>query len=230
MSFSEDLKKEITAFLSESWSKRNGQKVPEPDDLKLRNDAITLDAAVLYADLADSTRLVDAYKPFFAAEIYKSYLHTAAKIIRSQKGVITAYDGDRIMATFTGDHKDTFAVKAALMINYAVKNIINPAIESQYPNTNYLIRQTVGIDTSPLFIARTGIRGSNDLVWVGRAANYAAKLCALSSNYPSWITSDVYRKLNAEVKSHNGKRIWEARIWPTMSNQMIYRSNWWWPI
>ena len=33
----------------------------------------------------------------------------------------------------------------------------------------------LGIDTSKLFVARTGIRKSNDLVWVGRAANYAAK-------------------------------------------------------
>jgi len=34
--------------------------------------------------------------------IYKTFLHCAAKIIRSHKGVITAYDGDRIIAVYIG--------------------------------------------------------------------------------------------------------------------------------
>ncbi len=228
MSLSEDLSNEIAAILREKWDTRDGQKIPEPDDLKLRNDAVKLEATVLYADLADSTGLVDSHKPFFAAEIYKSYLHAAAKIIRSQNGVITAYDGDRIMATFFSDSKNTSAIKAALKINYAVKNIINPAIKAQYQDTSYELRQTAGIDTSSLFIARTGIRGSNDLVWVGRAANYAAKLCGLSSDYPTRITAAVYNKAHESAKFTDGRAMWEERRWTSMADMTIYRSSWWW--
>ena len=62
-----------------------------------------------------------------------------------------------------------------------------------YPKTEYKIKQAVGVDTSKLFVARTGIRGSNDLVWVGRAANYAAKLSALrDGNSLAVITKDVF--------------------------------------
>lgn len=64
-------------------------------------------------------------------------------------------------------------------IDYAVTQIINPKILEKYPASPYTVRHAVGVDISQVFIARTGIRGSNDLVWVGRAANYAAKLCAL---------------------------------------------------
>lgn len=228
MSLSEDLSNEIAAILREKWDVREGQKIPEPDDLKLCNDAVTLEATVLYADLANSTGLVDNHKPFFAAEIYKSYLHAAAKIIRSQNGIITAYDGDRIMAAFFGDSKNTSAIKAGLKINYAVKNILNPAIKNQYPDTSYELRQTVGIDTSSLFIARTGIRGSNDLVWVGRAANYAAKLCGLPSDYPTWITEAVYNKAHESAKFTDGRAMWEERRWTSMADMKIYRSSWWW--
>ena len=49
--------------------------VPESDDLKLSNDAVNLDATVLYADMAGSTNLVSTYKPEFAAEVYKTFLH-----------------------------------------------------------------------------------------------------------------------------------------------------------
>lgn len=49
------------------------------------------------------------HKPHFAAEIYKSYLHCASKIIRCENGVITAFDGDRVMGIFIGDLKNTSA-------------------------------------------------------------------------------------------------------------------------
>jgi class 3 adenylate cyclase len=89
----------------------------------------------------------------------------------------------------------------------------------------------VGIDTSPLFIARTGIRGSNDLVWVGRSANYAAKLTSLSADYPSRITRDVYDKLHKSAKiSSNGKNMWEKVTWTSMDKMTIYRSTWRWTI
>ncbi len=229
MALGDDLKTEVANFFSQQWVTRKGQKVPESSELKLANDAVELDATVLYADLTGSTKLVDGYPSHFAAEIYKSYLHCAAKIIRSEGGAITSYDGDRIMAVFIGDAKNTSAARAGLKINYATKNIVNPAINAQY-KTNFQASQTVGIDTSKLFVARTGIRGSNDLVWVGRAANYAAKLTELSSDYPTWITASVYKMLRKVTKETKGKSMWEARTWTAMNKISIYRSNWFWSV
>lgn len=229
MSLEEDLRSEVKRICGDQWTARDGQKVPESADLKLGNDAVKLNATVLYADLSASTKLVDGYKPHFAAEIYKSYLHCAAKIIRSEGGSITSYDGDRIMAVFIGDWKNTSAARAGLKINYAVQDIVNPAIKAQY-DTTYQVSQTIGIDTSTLFVARTGIRGSNDLVWIGRAANYAAKLTELSSDYPTRITASVHGMLQNNLKTTNGKSMWEARSWTTMNGHSIYRSNWKWPV
>lgn len=230
MSLGEDLKSEIKTILNQAWSEREGQKVPESEDLRLGNDAVKLEGTVLYADLDASTNLVDEYKPFFAAEIYKSYLHCTAKIIRSEGGVITSYDGDRIMAVYIGDHKNTSAARTALKINYAVNNIINPVIENQY-NNNYTVKQVVGIDNSPLFVARTGIRGSNDLVWVGRSANYAAKLTTLSSDHASRITESVYNKIHKSAKySNDGESMWEKVRWTNMGDITVYRSTWWWEV
>ena len=152
------------------WTERDGQVVPDDTSVKLGNDAVKLDATVLYADMADSTKLVDAYKPAFAAEIYKTFLLTAARIIKFEGGEITAYDGDRVMAVFIGNSKNTSAARAALKINWAAKNIVQPALKAQYQHETYQLKHVVGIDTSKLFAAKTGVRGANDLVWVGRAA------------------------------------------------------------
>ena len=81
-------------------------------------------------------------------------------------------------------------------------------------------------------IAKTGIRGSNDLVWVGRAANYAAKLCSLrEATHSSYITEDVFNQLNEASKlGGSPKRImWDKATW-TETGLTIYRSSWWWPV
>jgi class 3 adenylate cyclase len=220
---------EAEATLRAKWETRDGRKVPEAEDIQLGNDAVTLDGTVLYADIADSTGLVDSFKPWFAAKIYKTYLAGASRIIGDNGGEITAFDGDRVMAVFIGNYKNTSAAKSALHINAFVAEL-NQTLRSVYPNTSYVLRQSVGIDTSSLFIAKTGIRNSNDLVWVGRAANYAAKLCSLGdASYPSHITEDVFSKLADEAKVGGQAResMWEKRMW-NATGKVIYRSNWTW--
>ncbi|SRR6266404_7211464 len=225
------MESEVAAIFRSRWESRDGTVVPESEDLALQNKGVTIDGTVLYADLAASTDLVDRFSAQFAAEVYKAYLYCAAKIIRAEGGSITAYDGDRIMAVYIGGRKNTSAAKTALKINYAVNKIINPALRSVYKNSTYTIQQVVGVDTSKLFAARTGVRGANDLVWVGRAANYAAKLTELEPSYPSNITHSVYDAMLDEAKTSNdGRAMWEQFTWNTMNKLTIYRSTWTWSL
>ena len=223
---------DVAAVFAARWKTRKGQVVPEADDVKLGNDAVKLDGVVLYADLAKSTALVSGHKDFFAAEVYKTYLLTAGRIIRSEGGEITAFDGDRVMAVYLGNGKNSSAARTALKINWAVNNVINPAIKKQYPNTSYELSQVVGIASGPLFVARTGIRGSNDLVWVGRAANHSAKLCDIRDDgFSSYLTEPVFKKLN-EAAKFGGKpkqSMWEKVTWRS-TGLTIYRSTWWWEL
>ena len=230
MALEDDLKSQVGQIFQERWTTRSGQVVPEPENLKLSNDAVILDGTVLYADLDDSTDLVNRMKPAFAAEIYRSFLACAARIIRAEGGVITGYDGDRVMAVFIGKKRNSAAARVGLKINYAVLKIINPAIESQYPLAQYSIKHQVGIDTSKLFVARTGIRGANDLVWVGRAANYAAKLSARSGP-ATQITSSVYDRLNQKAKvGSNGQDMWVRQTAREIGGSTIYTSTWYWKV
>jgi class 3 adenylate cyclase len=226
----DELAATVNDTFAKQWTRRDGRKVPEPGEIKLGNDAVKLQATVLYADLADSTGLVNKYPATFAAEVYKTYLYCAAKIIRSLGGVITAYDGDRVMAVFVGDNKNTVAAECGLKINHAVQKIVQPALEKQYPERkSFKIRQKIGVDSSELFVAQTGIRGSNDLVWVGKAANYAAKMAALSASYSTYISETVYKRMNKSSRISNGGR----NMWTQLSNRplgLLYGSNWTRPI
>ncbi len=231
MGLHEDYSEAVEKSFKDVWSVRDGNEVPESEDLGMGNHAVKLEGTVLYADLDDSTHLVDAYKPEFAAVIYKAYLGCAAKVIRSESGVITSYDGDRVMAVYIGDSKNTSAARSALKINYTVCKIINPLLDKYYPNVDYRIRQVVGIDTSDLFVARTGSRGSNDLVWIGPAANHASKLCSLAPDYPSRVTEEVYRRLHKSIKyGDNGSSMWELELSEEINGSRIYRSTRWMPV
>jgi class 3 adenylate cyclase len=91
------------------------------------------------------------------------------------------------------------------------------------------MKHVVGVDTSNLFVAKTGVRGANDLVWVGRAANYAAKLSSLPSSHATYITKEVYDMMLNELKvATDGRSVWEAVKWNTFDDRIIYRSDWWW--
>ena len=187
MGLKDELLAEVKRTFAAAWEEQTTTSVPAPEDLRLNaNHAKNLDmATVLYADLDGSTDMVDGCSWQFSAEVYKSYLRCAAQVIRSEGGSITAYDGDRIMAVYTGDYKNTKAVRTALKINYAVHHIVRPALKAQYANSTFQLNHVVGIDSTQLRTARIGARGDNDLVWIGRAANYAAKLTTLSGT-PIW--------------------------------------------
>lgn len=228
MALKDDLASEVKSVFDGKWDVETAAKVPVPEGLRLNaNHAKDLEeATVLYADLDGSTDMVDSRPWWFSADIYKAYLRCAAAVIRSEGGDITAYDGDRVMAVFIGDSKNTSAVRAALKINYAVLEIIQPAIKAyKFGHTDFVLGHKIGVDTSQLHAARIGVHGDNDIVWIGRAANHAAKLTSITDAQPLWITKDVYDVLNESVKLHAGVDMWTKRLWTQMGNAEIYCST-----
>jgi uridylate cyclase len=234
MSFASDIEGEVKRIFRENWTTTAATVVPEPKSIALESNVAKEIAygTVLYADLSGSTKMVESQTSSFAAEVYRAYLYSAAQIIRNEAGSVTAYDGDRVMAVFLGDAPNTNAARCALKINHVVRNVINPAIAAQYGAEKYIVRHVVGVDRSPLFVARTGVRGDSDLVWVGRAANYAAKLTEIAGDDPTFITGEVFDKLHesAKIGGANRELMWRQRKWTPMNDMRIYSSAWFWKL
>ncbi|GGS23897.1 guanylate cyclase [Streptomyces rubiginosohelvolus] len=235
MSLGDDIRSDVDKLVGTPWSVRNGTVVPDTDGVQLySNDAVKLDAVYLYADLLGSTALARDYTWQTAGKVIRASLHTASKIIKEYKGEIRSYDGDRVMGIFIGGSKNSNAAKAALRINYALGNIVQPALYSSLPTLKsggYQPRMCVGIASGEAVIARAGVRGRSDLVSIGRAPNVAAKLSDIreTGNYRTYITGDVYKRLDEASKLSKGVNMWEARITTVGGEQMtIYRSTYWW--
>jgi class 3 adenylate cyclase len=228
MGLKADLKAEVKSTFESEWTVQKALVFPEPKDLRLNsNHAKDLEkATVLYADLDGSTAMVDSKDWRFSAEVYETFLRCAGKIIRSEGGVISAYDGDRVMAVFTGDSRNPSAVQAAFKLNYAVREIIQPALERQYPSTDFTLRHVCGIDTSQVRVARIGVHADNDLVWIGRAPNHAAKLTSRSGRR-TWVTKAVYDAIGKGLKENEHGSLWKGCAWAAMADQPIFGSDGW---
>ena len=86
----------------------------------------------------------------------------------------------------------------------------------------------MGVDSSELLVVKTGIRTANDLVWVGRAANYAAKLSSRRAP-ATHITPEVYDQLPAELKTgDNRHQMWTAETAAEIGHRRVYSSSWHW--
>ncbi len=234
MGLGADLQSNVHQFLKAQWTRTEGRVVPEPEAIGMGNDGVELKQAVcLYADLADSTGLVNAFHDWFAAVVYKSFLHCAVKIIRSEGGAVTSFDGDRVMGIFVGSDRFNAAARTALKINWATSQMVEPAIKATWKDQSVQalqIRHTVGIDARRVLAARTGARGSNDIVWIGRAANYAAKLATWRDpRLPTLITADVFASLSGAARDANGTCMWikDAR---TIGGCGVYSSAYYMPM
>lgn len=228
MSVADDIRKNSNDAFGVSWAVRDGQVVPAATDLKLGNDAVRFaDATILYADLDGSTDLVGSNRWQFAGEVYKTFLYSASRLIRRHGGTIVSYDGDRVMGVFISQNQCNEAVSCALEINYAVKNIVQAELEKGW-TTDFKIRHVIGIDISEVRAARTGVRGDNDIVWIGNAANLAAKLTALSADQPTWITKRVHDRLKDNQKlGSNGENIWKRWNWSQHRQDPIFSTTYW---
>ncbi len=211
--------------------------MPGTDDIKLySNDAVRLNAVYLYADLLGSTKLARDFRPETAGKVIRASLRTASTIIKRQGGEIRSYDGDRVMGIFIGKSKNTDAAKAALQINAAMQEIVQPTLYAKLPHLErdgFVPRMSVGIASGEAFIARAGVRASSDLVSIGRAPNVAAELSDIREpgQYRTYITADVYKMLNETSKLSKGVDMWEARSAEVGGEQMrIYRSSYRWSV
>ncbi|MEU1596637.1 adenylate/guanylate cyclase domain-containing protein [Streptomyces sp. NPDC005708] len=237
MALGDEIRSDLDKMVGKPWSIRDGNVVPGTDDVGLyNNDAVKLDAVYLYADLLGSTKLARDFTPQVAGKVIRASLRTASTIIKKFEGEIRSYDGDRVMGIFIGGSKNSNAATAALKINYAMQEIVQPALYARLPTLErdgYQPRMCVGIASGEAFIARAGVRGSSDLVSIGRAPNVAAKLSDIreSGTYRTYITSQVYNRLKDEVKITKGTNMWEARNADVGGEQMtIYRSNYRWSV
>jgi len=231
MALLDDLTNKINTYFAEKYEVQETTIVPSTDYSKLTfgNNGLTSELTFLFVDIRKSSLLHDTYGYIVAAKIYQSFHDINVRIINSRDGQVRAFDGDRIMGVFAGDRKNNNAVEAALNIRWAVSNILNKKLKPEYA-----INIGIGIDTGKTLITKVG-KGrdisNNDLVWVGKACNYASHMCNESEN-KIYVSPTVYNKLDETNKTSGGRSMWENINMKLKNDKLVscYRSSYTWSV
>jgi adenylate cyclase len=233
MALLEDLKNKVSSYFKEPYEVEDTSIVPGTDYSKLTfgNKGLVAELSFLFIDIRKSSELHDKYGYANAAKIYQSFHDICLRIIEEFDGKVRAFDGDRIMGVFSGDSKRSNAAKAALKIRWSITNILNPNL-----------KQTViigcGIDVGKTLITKVGKgrdANNNDLIWIGKACNYASHLTNSASN-SIIISEGVYNWLNAETKFQDPTTklidMWKKKTLTLKNNTTItvYESTYSWSL
>lgn len=208
------IQQSVQDILNTDWNITNGTVVPKTEDIVLKNGGRLVDATYLYADLAGSSKLAKTVYKEVTAAVIRAYINTASRILRNYAGEIRSFDGDRVMAIFMGADKETRAVRAALAINWAVVEVLRPAMAKRWTSfeSYYTINHGIGIDTGEALIVRGGVRDNNDLISVGEAPNQAAKLSEIRDAYPLTIKKLSMRPCQTMWPSTTGSLSGHSRM------------------
>ncbi len=234
MAVNEDqLRDRVETIFGTELDQRDGRVVPATADVALKDGAVKIDAAFLYADLAGSAILSRACPWTTTAKIIRGFLECATRLIRKHGGEIRSFDGDRVMGVFIGDAKNSSASICGREIHWAVRKIIHPAAHKQFKSirdNGIEIRHGVGVDVGEVRAVRSGIRDNNDLIWIGKAASFSAKLSDVRDpGYHTYISSRTYARLSEAAKmAKDGQNMWTSTTFSFGgTNKTVYKSNHW---
>jgi adenylate cyclase len=229
MALLEELNGKIDAYVKQPYEIEETTIIPDTDNSKLTfgNKGLTCEYAFLFMDIRKSSQFHETYGFPKAAKIYQSFHDINVRVIEENNGSVRAFDGDRVMGVFVGRSKNSNAVKAAMQIQWAIRNILNPKLETK-------ITCGGGIDYGKILVTKIGKgrnKNNNDLVWIGKADNYASHLANEAKN-TIIISTNSYNVLVDDRKVSDGKNMWQSKILTLKNgtNVNCYESIYGWPI
>lgn len=226
--------------MSVTKKQESNTKVPDATELGYGDGRLLGSATYLYTDMRNSSGLAAADDKVVAAQVFRAFLNVSTKIIRAHDGHIRSFDGDRVMGVFSGAAKEDRAVKSAMKIKWAVRDLVTPAIHTEFPAlkaSGWKLKQVSGIATGETLLARAGFRGNDDMISLGVAPNLAAKLSDLRAsdvdNYDVLVGAGTHKVLSNEcIKSKDGVDMWAGTYSISMGggSYSFYKTRFWWPL
>lgn len=238
MALLDDLKTTVSGYLAGNYETYEPKNIPLPEDIGLGNKAAKMQATALFIDVRQSSDITEAFRLQTAAKMMKGYFRGAVKIVRANNGHVRSFNGDGMLAFFMGDYRSNNAAKAAMQVRWFVGKVLQPEFQSYFKNNLTALGKALdfsigcGLDEGQIFAVRVGIKGTNDVAWVGRPTNTAAKLASIPDPNRIRVTRAVYERLNKDRKYAGDKHMWKDEVFKEIGGvTRAYRwSTWWWEI
>ncbi|WP_417816373.1 adenylate/guanylate cyclase domain-containing protein [Thalassospira alkalitolerans] len=129
------------------------------------------EATILFADLADFTKLTETIGPKGIVEVLNAYFDAVSLIITRHHGVITQFQGDAILATFNVPAEDPDHAGCGVRAAREIADLV------QSRNfAGIALRTRIGICTGTVIAGSVGGGGRQNYTVHGATVNLAARL------------------------------------------------------
>lgn len=238
MALLDDLKTSVSGYLAGTYETYEPKDVPLPEAIGLGNKAAKMTATALFIDVRQSSDITEAFRLQTAAKMMKAYFRGAVTVVNANDGYVRSFNGDGMLAFFMGDRRSTNATTAAMQVRWFVDEVLRPQFRTYFEKNAKALGNALdfsigcGLDDGDIFAVRVGIKGTNDVAWVGRPTNTAAKLASFPEPNRVRVTRAVYQRLQANRKKQGEKSIWSAEAMTKIGGvSRGYRwSTWRWKI
>ncbi len=195
-----------TSLLETYLGKRTGARVL--GGKIRRGDGDEIDAAILFCDLRNSTRLEsDLGRERYLAELNR-FFEMATDVVNSNEGEVLKFIGDAVLAIFpAGSGREKACRQAVASAGEIVRRLENP----EERQNGVVLSCAVGIACGDVTYGNVGSRERLDFTVIGSAANIAARLSDYGkvAGQAIVVTGDVGRAsgnashLLGELQLHN---------------------------
>lgn len=153
------------------------------------------EVTVMFADLRDFTRLVEAIPPREVVKVINSYFEAMSAAISSHHGLVIQFIGDEIEAVFGApvalDNHQQHAIDAALEMRTRLSRVNLELAKQGYPP----LRHGIGLHTGKVVAANIGSSQRLSYALVGETVNIASRIQDLNKDFDTDILiSDSVRK------------------------------------
>jgi len=181
--------RENSQVLLETYlGKRTGARVLGGDIR--RGDGDEIDAAILFCDLRNSTRLEEQLGRADYLDLLNSFFEQITNVINQHGGEVLKFIGDAVLAIFpAGEDSKAACEKARLSAAKIVEQFDMPDDDAPHKNMDCAI----GIAFGRVTYGNVGSRERLDFTVIGSAANIAARLADLGKNAEKKVvmTADI---------------------------------------
>ncbi len=147
--------------------------------------------AVLFSDIRGFTSLSEKLEPEQLMEVVNVYLEMQSRFIESNGGLIDKFAGDLVMAIFQGEEAVDNAVKSAVDIQRAMKEINRV----RRKENRECLSVGIGINYGTAMLGSMGAKSRMDYTAIGDVVHLASKLCSFARSGHIVVTKNVIRRL-----------------------------------
>ena len=180
----------------------SGRVEPNIDDMAL-GEAKKFNIAVMHVDMDHFTEITGDLSNADKLRLLNIYLSDLTAVIRDHDGFIEKYVGDGITALFGAGKGGSEAVKNAIECAMTIQAEIEHAM-GKYLRQIGLPSFTcsIGMDYGATWVARVGVRGSNQLTLVGNEVIIAKDLEELAGDGETLVGASIYSELSQKRQEY----------------------------